>query len=364
MQSDSSSDEDASHNHSRQRLYTLGGVQTVSGKAYQHVDSYNSVKLASSALCCVLKGTVLTNRVLWGEQFLLFLLYMSSWRTAATFMKDATSHGDDSAEVRITRHYTEIMTSLAGFLLAFYTSIAVSRWWRLRTEGVGRIWGASSQLMMLLGALVGDHEPLAAIRRYARASLAIHFLRRRYPSEYMDKLDELEEREILLEDEMEKLREVGVNLAESVWTWVAQIVVRKARTEQMSEVMLVHLLQVVEKGRAGAACIGAQMGTPIPLQYVHLMGLLVKTHNVILACACGFQLACMSPRYAVGISLRTFLVPFLYNGILLINAELADPFGGGVNAFSLEKYEKGIESDGRGYVRASVHVPDCLQALP
>ncbi|CAE7200545.1 best-5, partial [Symbiodinium natans] len=340
------------------------GVQTVPGRAFRHVDSYNSVQLASSALCCVLRGTVLTNRVLWAEQLLLFLLYVCSWRVAVGFMREAISHGDDSVEVRITRHYTEIMTSLAGFLLAFYTSIAVSRWWRLRTEGIGRIWGASSQLMMLLAALLeeGDLELLLAIRRYARASLAIHFLRRRYPSDFMEKLDELAEREILLDSEVEKLREVGVNLAESVWTWVTQIVVTLARTKQMSEYMLTHLLQVVEKGRSGAACIGAQMGTPIPLQYVHLMGLLVKAHNVILACACGFQLAAMSHRYAPGISLRVFLTPFLYNGILLINAELADPFAGGVNAFSLEKYEKGIENDGRGYVRASISVPDCLPA--
>ena len=41
------------------------------------------------------------------------------------------------------------------------------------------------------------------------------------------------------------LREVGVNLAESVWTWVTQIVVTLARTKQMSEYMLTHLLQVV-----------------------------------------------------------------------------------------------------------------------
>ena len=260
--------------------------------------------------------------------------------------------------------WPEVISELAGFLLAFYTSIALSRWWRLRTVGVSSILGASKQLMMLFGTLAGDHELLAAIRRYARASLAIHFLRRRYPSDFMEKLDELSERGILLESEVGKLREVGgVSLAESVWTWVAQIVVTLARAKQMSEYMLVHLLEVVEKGRSGAGCIQAQMGTPIPLQYVHLMGLLVKAHNIILALACGFQLASMSHRYAVGISLRVFLVPFLYNAILLINAELADPFGGGVNAFSLEKLEQVVENSGRGYLRASVHVPDCLPEL-
>ena len=60
MQSDANGNGDGS---SRKRLYTLGGVQTVPGRAYRHIDSYNSTQLASSALCCVVKGTVLTSRV-------------------------------------------------------------------------------------------------------------------------------------------------------------------------------------------------------------------------------------------------------------------------------------------------------------
>ena len=54
---------DASGGSARQRLYTSAGVQKVSGRAYGHVDSYNSTQLASSALFCVIKGTVLTSRV-------------------------------------------------------------------------------------------------------------------------------------------------------------------------------------------------------------------------------------------------------------------------------------------------------------
>ena len=43
-------------------------------------------------------------------------------------------------------------------------------------------------------------------------------------------------------------------------------------------------------GRGGAALIGAQMGTPIPLPYVHLMGFLVKVHNIILGLSYGYML--------------------------------------------------------------------------
>jgi len=44
----------------------------------------------------------------------------------------------------------------------------------------------------------------------------------------------------------------------------------------------------------------------------------------------------------------------MYHAILLTNAELADPFIGGVNDFPLETREKAIEMHGRGYMQAGV----------
>ena len=43
----------------------------------------------------------------------------------------------------------QIEATLAAFLLGFYTSLTVSRWWRLRTDGVGNIWSSASQLRAL-----------------------------------------------------------------------------------------------------------------------------------------------------------------------------------------------------------------------
>ena len=62
-------------------------------------------------------------------------------------------------------------------------------------------------------------------------------------------------------------------------------------------------------------------------------------------------------RQALFLTLKVFFIPLLYNAILLVNASLADPFGGEVNDFPKSKYERGIESDGLSYVQAGEHLP-------
>ena len=103
------------------------------------------------------------------------------------------------------------------------------------------------------------------------------------------------------------------------------------------------------------------MGTPIPLPYVHLMGFLVKVHNIILGLSYGYMLGTSLKLQvsvkALFLTLKVFLIPLLYNAILLVNASLADPFGAEVNDFPFKKYERGIESDGVSYIQAGEHLP-------
>ena len=70
-------------------------------------------------------------------------------------------------------------------------------------DGIGNIWSATSQLSLFLSQFVTrDKQILEAVRRYARASLAIIFLKRRYGAERLsEKLDILISDGILLEDE-------------------------------------------------------------------------------------------------------------------------------------------------------------------
>jgi predicted membrane chloride channel (bestrophin family) len=310
-------------------------------------------------LLLVVRGTVLSNWVLWAEQVLVMLSYLVSSYIYKLLVDLREDHDSNAAEVR---GLANSMASLAAFLLGFYTSLTVARWWRLRTDGIGNIWSSSSQLCMYISECVTrDEQVLTSIRRYARASLILRFLQRRYPGKLAENLHQLVDKNVLTDEEVQKLKEYNNNLAESIWTWVTRIVMNLYRKGDINnEIMLNFILEKVAIGRGGAALIGAQMGTPIPLPYVHLLGFLVKIHNYSLALCSGYLLA-VNPSEWLTLTVKAFLVPFLYNSILLINADLADPFDGGLNDFPLEKYQSGVEDDGHSYLQAGDHTPEWMR---
>merc|ERR1711971_398005 len=129
----------------------------------------------------------------------------------------------------------------------------------------------------------------------------------------------------------------------------------------MGDFTLWKILDIVNIGRGGAALIGAQLNTPLPMHYVHLLGLMVKLHNVILAIAWGTKAACGEVFFTTAV-VRVFFPPLFYNSILLINAKLANPFADHILAFPQLKYDQGIETDGRSYIEAQKHCPKWISS--
>jgi len=155
-------------------------------------------------------------------------------------------------------------------------------------------------------------------------------------------------------------------LHETIWAWQAGIVTMLHKEGKIkSDQLLSLLLQRCSDGRAAVQLIHTHIAVRIPMQYVHLLGLLVKMHNLVLAIIMGtlFGAALRNLEAVVCIQLfgRTLILPFLFNAILLINAELSDPFEGNTADFPGTVYEKGLEKDGQGFVDASANLPDWLQ---
>jgi len=332
------------------------------------VVDYDLQRTATTADLFTFKGTVLSNSILWIEQCIIVAVF-GLVGTGAYFYGRAVSEELTESKSSLSS-FTSIMSGLAAFLLGFYTSLSVGRWWRLRTSGVGNIWSSCSQLSLLISQMATrDEKILSAVRRYARASLMVIFLKRRHGAqELKSRLGSLSDWGVLTEDEVEQLRSYNNNLAESIWTWNVNIVTQLYQQGLIkTEWQYTYILERAMLGRSGAALIGAQMGTPIPFQYVHLLSFLVKLHNLMLALVFGaffgYDLGSgtMNVVEAVQVIGRVMLVPFLYNSLLIINETLADPFGSmSMNDFPMTKYEKGIESDGASYVEAGANLPDLL----
>mmetsp|Transcript_101460 Transcript_101460/g.287487 ORF Transcript_101460/g.287487 Transcript_101460/m.287487 type:complete len:394 (+) Transcript_101460:94-1275(+) len=338
------------------------------------VIDYNPLKLSSYRVFTACKGTILLDSILLTEQVLISFVFVVAAAPPYVFFNE--KYGEDrngpmtvrrwlAEQEGNMRAFAQIMTMLAAFLLSFYTSMAVGRWWTIRTSGVGGIKASAVELELLIYQLCTQEEQvLSAIRRYARASLTLVFLWRR---NQLDSLHLLVERGLLTEDEVSRLKTWNHNLHESIWAWQTGIVTALFKEGKVkSDQLLNLLLDRCTAGRAAAQLIHTYLAVKIPMQYIHLLGLLVKLHNTVLAFIMGmlFGAAVRDGKTIICIQLfgRTLLLPLLFNAILLINAELADPFNGGVTDFPALKYEETLEKDIHAFKAATENAPEWLHS--
>jgi len=337
------------------------------------IKDYEPLKFSSFRVLCACKGTILQDPVLLIEQCLISIIFLGCAIPVYIFFKeDMASDRKGAVDVNVwlanqepkMRAFAKIMTGLAAFLLSFYTSTSVARWWTIRTAGIGGIKAATMDLEMFICQFV-TREPqvLEAIRKYSRASLILVFLWRRH--ELGDIKKQLVGRNLLTEQEVDKLLTWNHCLHETIWAWQAGIVTMLHKEGKIkSDQLLSLLLQRCSDGRSAVQLIHTHCAVRIPMQYVHLLGLLVKMHNMVLAIIMGvlFGAALRNLEAVVCVQLfgRTLILPFLFNAILLINAELADPFEGSVSDFPGTAYEKGLEADGKAFIDASTNLPAWL----
>lgn len=349
---------------------------------------YNPLKFSSFRVFCVRQGTILQDPILISEQLLITCIFFMCALPVYYYFKHETSDvsgGGLKTDASVSswlreqegkmRAFAMIMTTLAAFLLSFYTSIAVARWWTMRTGGIGTIKAVTVDLEMLLyQGVTRQEEVLSAVRRYGRASLMLIFLwRQKHMSEgeirdALVKKDLTKEGDIwlLTDDEVTQLLKWKHCLHETIWAWQAGIVQMlynegKIKSDQLYSL----LLQKCTEGRAAAQLIHTHLAVRVPMQYVHLLGILVKMHNTVLAAIMGllFGAAVRQGQTIICVQLfgRTLILPFLFNAILLINAELSDPFNGSSTDFPGVIYQDTINKDCKGIMDATDNMPQWLR---
>jgi len=357
------------------------------------VTDYEPLKFSSFRVFSSFWGTIFQNHVLIIEQVLItgfFAMaaapvYIYFNREGATQALVGAKEGVnmrewvDSQEVRM-RQFAMVMTVLASLLLSFYTAMAVGRWWVIRSAGVGGIKAATMDISLMVSQLAlpgNNQEPsldyvLDSIRRYSRASLFLVFMwRRKRLGPKVGKEQSLRAcredlvPDFLTEDEVQKLCEWNHCLHETIWAWQTAIIALLHQQGRIkSPVLLCQLLDKCAEGRAAVQCIHTHIAVKIPMQYVHLLGLLVKSHNIVLAIimGCLFGASLRSKEYFIcgQLFLRTLILPLLFNAILLINAELSDPFDGHSTDFPRFAYTDALKNDGEAYVKAGKNMPDWL----
>jgi hypothetical protein len=357
-------------------LYEAYGLESHAKYNGENLIDYEPAKLSSFRVFCATKGTILKDPVLLMEQLLITLIFVCAAAPVYHFFRDDVAenrHGEETsirrwidAQESKMRAFAMIITPFAAFLLSFYTAICVARWWTMRAGGIGGIKAATVGLELLLYQNVTQEEKvLSAIRRYSRVSLMLIFLWRR------KELDTMKEyfvsRELLTEHEADQLLSYNHCLHETIWAWQGSIVTMLRNEGKIkSDPLYSLLLQRCTDGRQAVQLVHTHLAVRVPMQYIHLLGLLVKMHNFVLAviCGCLFGAALRNRETIICAQLfaRTLILPFLFNAILLINCDLADPFEGGASDFPGPIYQGALGKDCKGFISASDNVPDWLSA--
>lgn len=334
---------------------------------------YEPLKLSTFRVCFSTRGTIVEEPVLWIEQLILFAIFAAAAFPVYVYFKAEMT--EDNSVRRFVREqeskmraFAMIMTGLCVFMLSFYTSIVVGRWWAMRTGGLGAIKAATVDLELLLyQSVTKDKQILQAVRKYGRTSMLLIFMWRR------KQLDEPTMRELLClkhdlltDEEVTALLTWKHCLHETIWAWQTAIVNNLHKQGKIkSDQLYGLLLQKCLDGRSAVQLCHTHLAVRVPMQYVHVLGLLVKMHNLVLSVIMGvlFGAAWSNGLYIICLQLwgRLCIFPFLFNAILLINCELSDPFDGSETDFPGEIYQANLDLDCTKMMEATDRVPKWLK---
>jgi len=331
---------------------------------------YDVKSLTTLKVFVVASGTVLCSSTLWKETAMMAFVYWFAFIPGYYFRWKGFSEfvGKEST----IRAFIAMFSTLIGLLLSFYTALNLGRWWQLRMA-VQNIQEGSKKLTMLVSqGCTQDRVLLQTINRYARASLYLIFA----ASQMEDGQDSPRVKAVksgfLTQEESDNLGKLNPHMtfvqAETLWVWLANVVTRlhdQGLTKGAPHYCA--LLAAVDQGRSGICDVQTYLETPIPVGYVHLLCLMVKLHNVILTILMA-MVAVMLAGGSKGInevamfrvSVRAFFMPFLYNALLVLNAEVADPFGGDEGDFDWSNFDTNLAMSGKSYAAAADLLPNIL----
>ena len=251
-----------------------------------------------------------------------------------------------------------LMAAGLFFLLGPYVGNAVQRWWAVRKDCVGGLWGAVDDLSTYAAAWFwrdtpADREARALVRRLGLASHALLYKQARSAD---DELDDLVKAGLLLRHEADALSPLP-SKAQVVWAWQTHFWSR-ALGGELATTPVAHAAQlaplVMQKCMAARGAIGsalAYIDTQQPYPYVHLLAILTDLALVVNAMYVGLhtgrQLLVPSTKHPEAFgeapwrtesrinivlllgfaAVRVAAFTLIYNGLLGIGMSLDNPIG-------------------------------------
>ena len=206
----------------------------------------------------------------------------------------------DHLEVPVEmKDLSQKMSVLKTFLLAFYVCLSMTRWWTLRTDGVGGIWSANDSIATLLGVIYHSTKrvsPSSAanvlsaierIRRYSAASLYYFFLQ---CGQHGFDEDGLLRLGLLTQTELQTMQSLPGSQSKYLWAVIGTECGEIANTllalgpkgldPRLVAVWSDKLTDLWMRGRSGAGLTAMQLGCKLLFDYSAMVSLIIRVTMV------------------------------------------------------------------------------------
>lgn len=233
-------------------------------------------------------------------------------------------HGGDI----LTEMFGAVMFPLS-FLIGLCVSATLARWWTLRDNCIGGLWGCTDDLCLHSGSIFSGLKPesrkhdlefKARLLRLGLASFALLFMQARA------ELDAPHSR-VTVEDasddnnevnggsmahgaspkDMEELVKRGLltgsearllsnhhSEPQVIWCWINQMFHTAAEEGRLGDHQLWYLSSRCAEARGTIGRTFAYLDTQLPMAYVHLLALMVKVALLMMAFSTGLSIAAFS----------------------------------------------------------------------
>jgi len=223
------------------------------------------------------------------------------------------------------------------FLLGFFLSACLNRWWAMRNDGIGSLWGSMNDLSLLVASYFPRDDPEDGLvrERLLRWSVLSHELM--YKQAMGDEnLDDLVQCGLLEQDEQQVLQPLP-SKGQVVWAWASSYIAHLAAgpVDQggsrlpfpVTTMPAMQRLCCQARGAIGATL--SYVDTQVPFRYMHALGLVVAMHNIMQAITSTVVIArALCKQNYITASVEVLCVvffPTVFAGLLNVGAGMLNP---------------------------------------
>jgi len=322
-------------------------------------------------------GTVLMSKALWKSCAIYWILAslcaIGAYVAQQNIIKRGQQVPDFSESFETMANY---FTALIGFMISMFVTTLFGRWWAIRTDGLGGLWGAVDDLIVLLSIHMPSRDDRAIKERILRLGLLSHRLvyAQAQSLESREHLKQLVNVGLMTVEELDVL-EKEFSKPQAVWVWIGQILHALAAKGkfQCNDVMLPKLDKLCVKARSSIGLIFAYTDTQVPFAYVHLLVLSIIFSNCLIALKCGLAIGfCFgsSPGQTtidVPNAMKVIVqvchlavIPFFYHAFVHIGLELANPLGTDYLCLPGYSFHVWMRNENMSFMRTGERTPEAL----